>query len=89
MTRPRSSPPTEWCAYPLRQLGPEMYYGWPDTGERTPRVWHWCDALDAWICQGTRLHTLVRREPLHLEPSLDFPCCALHGFVRDGSYAPV
>jgi len=41
-----------------------------------------------WVAAGTGKHTLLSREPLHLEPSLLWSCCGLHGFVRDGVWIP-
>ena len=66
-------------------------------------VWHWCDrsvwlrrpgqdpalATPAWNPAGVAAHTLVNREPLHLEPSLLWAdCCGMHGFIRDGQWSP-
>lgn len=33
---------------------------------------------------GVGRHDLIADEPLHLEPSLLWPCCGKHGFVRGG-----
>lgn len=31
---------------------------------------------------------LVSRDPITLSPSVDYTCCGLHGFVRDGRWVP-
>lgn len=58
-------------------------------------IWHWCphpetqegwDAIPRWCPWGTGHHTLVKEKPLHLEPSLSFPCCGIHGFIRGGEW---
>lgn len=79
----------------VTRLTDEIYYGWIDD-ERAPTFWHWCAALAGvsgeltvsgrWVAAGTSHHTLVTREPLHLEPSLLWQCCGLHGFVRGGAW---
>ncbi|MFD9564336.1 hypothetical protein [Streptomyces sp. NPDC059994] len=74
----------------VKRVSEDVCYAWPD-GESMPWVWHWCPAANGgegrWVAQGTDRHTLVSREPLHLEPSLLYPCCGLHGFLRAGSWA--
>lgn len=68
-------------------------------------VWHWCDhhlwagreAYDehpekylGWVPANVAAHTLVSRDPLHLEPSLLWAdCCGTHGFLRGGQWAGV
>ena len=92
----RSRPPTEWCDWwtEIHQLTPDIAYGWPsydEPGERedpNPWFWHWCTASERWEGRSTLNHTLVSREPLHLEPSLAWPCCGLHGFVHNGVWIP-
>jgi hypothetical protein len=49
-------------------------------------IWHWCTELNEWRLGGTGKHTLVNRDPLHMEPSLLWPCCGRHGFIRDGQW---
>ena len=53
-------------------------------------IWHWCTerAPAQWRLGATSKHTLVSREPLHLEPSLRWPCCGRHGFIRAGRWIP-
>lgn len=41
-----------------------------------------------WMAASTTAHTLVAREPLHLEPSLLWRCCGTHGYVRCGIWQP-
>jgi hypothetical protein len=96
----RSRPPTEWPGLEtsdLTKLTDDIYYGWLDH-ETNPMFWHWCPTYagmpeeqtvsGGWIGAGTSAHTLVSREPLHLEPSLLWNCCGTHGFVRDGEWIP-
>lgn len=35
-----------------------------------------------------RFHTLVSRDPLHVEPSILCPVCGDHGFIREGRWVP-
>ncbi|WP_406365313.1 hypothetical protein [Streptomyces sp. NBC_00645] len=99
MSHDRGRPPSGWPGLEttgMTRLTDEVYYGW--AGEANPMLWHWCAALanvpeehtvtGPWVAAGTGAHTLVSREPLHLEPSLLWNCCGLHGFVRDGAWIP-
>lgn len=96
----RRTPPTDWPGLEtagLTKLTDDIFYGWLEH-ETNPMFWHWCPTYAAlpeektvtggWIGAGTSAHTLVSREPLHLEPSLLWRCCGLHGFVRDGVWIP-
>lgn len=100
MSHDRGTPPTDWPgleATDLTRLTDEIYYGWIDH-TADPTFWHWCAALadvpeeltvsGRWVAAGTPAHTLVSRKPLHLEPSLLWRCCGLHGFVRGGVWIP-
>jgi hypothetical protein len=82
----------------MTRLTEDIYFGWIGN-ERTPMFWHWCKALEDvpaerrvhdgfWVAANTSAHTLVSRDPLHLEPSLLWRCCNTHGFVRDGRWVP-
>lgn len=90
------APPSTWCDWWLEvhDLAPGIAYGWPGEGltaaadDLNPWFWHWCSQQSRWMAQATSAHTLVSREPLHMEPSLLWPCCGTHGFVRDGKWAP-
>ncbi|MGW5477692.1 hypothetical protein [Streptomyces sp. NPDC004008] len=91
--RDHDSPPTEWCDWwtDVHQLTPDITYGWPrnedpSDNEPNPWFWHWCPTQGRWNGAATSNHTLVSREPLHLEPSLLWPCCGTHGFVRGGQW---
>ncbi|MFW3473673.1 hypothetical protein ACN24M_20620 [Streptomyces microflavus] len=97
MGHDRETPPSEWPGLEmvgLTSLTEDIYFGWTD--EANPMFWHWCAALanvpedhlvsGRWVAAGTSGHTLVSREPLHLEPSLLWPCCGLHGWVRGGQW---
>ncbi len=72
-------------------------------GELSLLVWHWCTralwrvrpgavvelCVPQWSAAGVSAHTLVSRDPLHLEPSLLWPdCCGMHGFIRAGTWVP-
>ncbi|MGI5247755.1 hypothetical protein [Dactylosporangium sp. CA-139066] len=46
--------------------------------------WHWCTLGDRWAYAVAGKHDLIADEPLHLEPSILWPCCGKHGFVRGG-----
>lgn len=98
MSLDRDTPPTDWPGLEmvdLTKLTDDIYFGWLTT-EANPMFWHWCAALadvpedrtvhGRWVAAGTGAHTLVAREPLHLEPSLLWSCCGLHGFVRGGQW---
>lgn len=94
----RSRPPADWPGLEMEliELTPDIYFGWAH--EPNPMFWHRCAALadvpeertvsGPWEVAGTSAHTLVSRDPLHLEPSLLWRCCNLHGFVRDGVWIP-
>ncbi|MET7479523.1 hypothetical protein ABZT17_34890 [Streptomyces sp. NPDC005648] len=96
----RSKPPTDWPGLEtagLTQLTEDLYYGWIE-GDANPMFWHRCAALAGvpddrtvhgqWVGAGTSKHTLISRDPLHLEPSLLWRCCDIHGFVRGGVWIP-
>lgn len=91
-------PPTDWPGLEMVQvtrLTDDIYYGWVG-GHANPVFWHWCAPVDPeltasgtrWVAANTEGHTLVAREPLHLEPSLLWECCGVHGFVRAGEWVP-
>jgi hypothetical protein len=97
MAADHNKPPSDWPGLEtaeLVELTPDIHYGWLD--EPNPIFWHRCAALanvpeehtvhGPWVAAGTGAHTLVARDPLHLEPSLLWNCCGLHGFVRDGQW---
>ena len=96
----RSTPPADWPGLEMvgmTRLTDDIYFGWL-AHETNPMFWHRCAALAGvpedrtvhgpWVAAGTSAHTLVCREPLHLEPSLLWQCCGLHGFVRNGVWIP-
>lgn len=96
----RGTPPSDWPGLEmtgLTRLTDDIYVGWL-AKETNQTFWHWCAALadvpedrtvtGGWVAAGTSAHTLVSREPLHLEPSLLWNCCGLHGFVRGGVWTP-
>ncbi|WP_330328182.1 hypothetical protein [Streptomyces pseudovenezuelae] len=99
MSHDRAMPPSDWPGLEMvgmTKLNDDIYFGWL-ANEPNPTFWHWCAALEdvpaerkvhegCWIAAGTSQHQLVSREPLHLEPSLLWKCCGLHGFVRDGEW---
>lgn len=99
MTHEPHTPPPDWPGMEmvnLTKLTDDIYFGWL-AQETNPTFWHWCKALDgvpkdrkvhegSWVAANTSAHTLVSREPLHLEPSLLWRCCGLHGWVRGGKW---
>jgi hypothetical protein len=99
MSHDRGKPPTDWPGLEmadLTKLNDDIYFGWLAT-DPNPTFWHWCSALEGvpadrkvhdgcWVAAGTSSHQLVSREPLHLEPSLLWKCCGLHGWVRNGQW---
>jgi hypothetical protein len=101
MSLDRQTPPTDWPGLEMAsitKLTADIYFGWL-AKETNPTFWHWCAALEGvpedrkvhdgcWVAAGTSAHTLVSREPLHLEPSLLWTCCGLHGWVRNGTWEP-
>lgn len=98
--REHTPPPADWPGMEMTgmtKLTDDIYFGWER--ETNPTFWHWCKSLEdvpadrkvhegCWVAAGTGAHTLVSREPLHLEPSLLWQCCGLHGFVRNGQWIP-
>ncbi|MGY4960363.1 hypothetical protein [Streptomyces sp. 900105245] len=99
MGHDRNTPPSDWPGMEMpgvTRLTDEIYYGW--LAEGNPVFWHWCAALadvpeehlvtGRWVAANTEAHSLVTPEPLHLEPSLLWSCCGLHGFVRGGDWIP-
>ncbi|WP_330349561.1 hypothetical protein [Streptomyces sp. NBC_00582] len=101
MSQDRGTPPADWPGLEMAgmtQLTDDVYYGWLSHAAN-PMFWHWCKALEGvpaeltvhdgcWVAASTSDHTLVSREPLHLEPSLLWRCCNLHGWVREGVWIP-
>lgn len=100
MNRGHGNPPSDWPGLEMTgmtRLTDEIYYGWL-AREANLMFWHWCSARadvpeertvhGPWVAAGTSAHTLVSREPLHLEPSLLWRCCGTHGFVREGEWIP-
>lgn len=98
MSHERGTPPSDWPGLEMtvNRLTDDIYFGWLAT-QANPTFWHWCAALEGvpperkvfdgcWVAAGTSAHTLVSREPLHLEPSLLWRCCGLHGWVRGGEW---
>ncbi|MFI0576128.1 hypothetical protein [Streptomyces tendae] len=93
----RDASPTQWCDWwtEVHQLARDIAYGWvpphltADPSDPNPWFWHWCAQQGRWQAQAAPDHRLVSREPLHLEPSLLWPCCGTHGFVRGGEWIPV
>ena len=80
----REQPPDTWPDLAATRVTDDIYFAW--LTEPNPLFWHWCTAFGRWIAAGTPLHTLIARDPLHLEPSLLWECCGLHGWIRDGQW---
>lgn len=100
MSYDHGTPPIDWPGLDMSgatRLTNDIYYGWV-AGHANPVFWHWCAALadvpperlvsGRWVAANTEAHTLAARDPLHLEPSLLWSCCGLHGWVRDGRWVP-
>lgn len=67
------------------EITPGMYLV-PQHSEN-PWWWHFCPVLGRWEGSGTPDHTIVSRDPWHLEASLLASwCCGLHGFIRAGAW---
>lgn len=87
--RLRSDPPSTWAA--ANHVGEDVYYSAdPDAKGGQPLVWHWCTAAGRWHCAGTGSHTVnsAPGEALTLAPSLVWPCCGKHGWIREGRWVP-
>lgn len=87
MNRNREQPPPTWADWgdSIVKVNDDMYYAFID-GQTRPTIWHWCEKRGYWASGGTSLHDLLSYEPLHLEPSLLYPCCDLHGWIRNGKW---
>jgi hypothetical protein len=81
----RSNPPSNWAS--ATDAGSDIYWSRITTGSLgSVIVWHWCKDGGRWVASGTRNHAVVSLDPVHLEPSLLFSCCGVHGFLRDGKW---
>lgn len=86
---PKDVPPSDFGnAFPI---GGDVYYTRIfDENYKTflqeLHFWHWCTELKRWRLAGVWNHNLISEKPLHLEPSLLWPCCGKHGFVRNGRW---
>lgn len=63
-------------------------------------VWHDCDEIHdhpdtvpefkgkrvGWTPSGATKHDLITVDPLHIEASILWPTCGLHGFIRGGRW---
>jgi hypothetical protein len=81
-------PPLTWARYAAHPIGGDVYHfvDPETTGPASHWFWHWCPETDRWRAAGVADHTLVSVDPLHLEPSLLWPCCGKHGFVFAGRW---
>lgn len=86
-------PPSEWGVGAQQVGDSDVYIRLGDTAANTI-VWHWCpggcsgDGVARWVGADISLHTIVSREPLHIEASLLMPGCGWHGFIRSGQWQP-
>lgn len=98
MSHDRDTPPTDWPGLEMAgivKLTDDIYFGWV-ADNAYPTFWHRCAPLldvpedrtvhGPWVAAGTHAHQLISRDPLHLEPSLLWRCCGLHGWVRGGEW---
>jgi hypothetical protein len=75
---------------PIRISDTEFAVWW--NAAANPYLWHWCPrsrqlaGKEGWALTGTGKHTLVARDPLHLEASVLHTCCGKHGYIRDGAW---
>lgn len=82
----RDNPPWKWPGLEgyVIPLNDDVAYAWLHADY--PTVWHWCVNMQRWMATDCRHHSVESREPIHLEPSLLFMCCNMHGFIRDGAW---
>lgn len=68
------------------KIGEDRYYGWTANGDIF--YLHRCNGkLQLGTINVTKpIHTLVEREPLHVEPSILCSACNDHGFIRGGAW---
>lgn len=90
VNRDKNNPPPNWGLDGVVYAGDDTYYRVrpvdnPDVSDVW--VWHWCSGTH-WDSAGVGNHTLVAAAPLHLEPSLLWPCCNKHGYIRNGKWEP-
>lgn len=93
MNTHRDQPPSTWEGINATPAGDDIYYR---VQPGMVMVWHWCTAVapgpgevvdnGRWAGSGCGKHTLVNLIPLHLEPSILFECCGLHGYIRNGRW---
>jgi hypothetical protein len=69
-------------------IGGDVYLRRDPDEQGAEALWffHWCPTRERWACAGAAKHDLVAEEPLHLEPSLLWPCCGKHGWIRNGAW---
>jgi hypothetical protein len=85
--RERTDPPSEWAG--ATAAGDDVYWSAdPDglDGDAGPLVWHWCVDVGRWSCASAGDHRIDSLAPLTLSPSLLWPCCGKHGWIRDGQW---
>jgi hypothetical protein len=68
----------------IHPLNDDLAYAW--LSNEYPTVWHWCMNTQRWVASDCRNHTVVSKDPVHLEPSLLMMCCNMHGYIRDGKW---
>lgn len=100
MSEPYDRPPSQWDGVDAIPAGHDVYYRATDdpTDVASVLVWHWCtgvapgeaDVVEParWAAAGVIKHTRLDGDAkhLHLEPSLLFVCCGMHGFIRNGQW---
>lgn len=74
-------------------LSRDIYYCFVEWegGLRVPVLAHVCtqSGTPRWMWRSANLHTVMSREPLHLEASIGWTeCCGRHGFIRGGKWEP-
>lgn len=83
----REQPPPTWANWDgqMVKINDDLYYTFLGEDDR-PTVWHWCEKGGKWSASRCSLHDLISSEPLHLEPSVLYVCCGMHGWIRDGRW---
>jgi len=90
---PYERPPSQYAD--AVDIGGDVYIGVnpnePEGSLAGILVWHWCPPGDTypegrWRAAGVGDHQLVSRDPLTLSPSLLWPCCNKHGYIKSGRW---
>lgn len=61
----------------------QIFVTWP-RGSEYPIIWHCCRT--GWVGMVPSLHKIPSRDPLTLDPSVDWTCCGRHGHITNGEW---